>query len=70
MRQIFWYLIQSTIIGVVTVFSAWVIIPRMAEPVGLHVPVILGVILAVGATYAINDIAALWRRYRHWNRKF
>ena len=68
MRQAAWFVFQISIIAAVTAFCVWVIFPTMPEPVGLHVPMILGAILALGATYAIIDLSSVWKRWRSRHR--
>ena len=55
---------QFAIIAGFTAFCVYVIFPTMDEPIGLHVPVIVGALFAVGFTYAASDLSAWWRKRR------
>jgi hypothetical protein len=55
---------QTVIIGGMLVFYVEILEPTMEEPVGLHVPMMLGTLFALGVTYAITDISDWLARRR------
>ena len=71
MAQFGWYALQIAIIGGITAFSVIELFPMMDETggrVGLHIPILIGIVFAAAATYAINDVRnwlARRRQRRH-----
>ena len=56
--------LQTVIVGGMLVFYVEVLEPTMEEPVGLHIPLLMGTLFALGATYAITDISDWLARRR------
>ena len=60
MKQLGWYALQIAIVGGITAVVVYNIYPlqdAVGEPrTPLHIPVLIGLVFAAGATYAINDI--------------
>src|SRR3990167_9897899 len=62
--QFGWYVLQIAIVVGVFAFSVEILFPMMADPVGLHVPLLIGLGLAFVVTDLLAITFALVRRLR------